>query len=126
MDDGYIICPNKETLNLCLAEIKEITSILDIKLNEKKTHISKLSRGFTFLKVKFNLLPSGRILKRPYKGSIVRMKRKLKIYKRWVDEGKFTLEDVRMSYASWRGHISKTNSHKSVRSTDKLLIDLFT
>lgn len=125
MDDGYLIFQNKEHLKVCLEKIKEITSILDIKLNVKKTHISKLSRGFTFLKVKFNLLSNGQILRRPFKGSIVRMKRKLKIYKRWVDEGKFTLEDVRMSYTSWRGHISKINSHMSVRSTDKLLINLF-
>lgn len=53
MDDGLIISRSKEKLRECLAALRRLCAEHGIKLNEKKTQIIKLTRGFTFLKVRF-------------------------------------------------------------------------
>ena len=53
MDDGLIISRSKEKLRECLEALRRLCAEHGIKLNEKKTQIIKLTRGFTFLKVRF-------------------------------------------------------------------------
>ena len=55
MDDIIILSDSKECLKGLLAEIKEQLARLMLEVNESKTHITKLSRGFTFLQVKYNV-----------------------------------------------------------------------
>ena len=62
MDDGYIISHDKEYLHRCLEELKSMCEKSGIQLNLRKTQIKKLSKGFVFLKVKFFLLYSGKIV----------------------------------------------------------------
>lgn len=47
MDDGYLIHHSKAYLRHCLSVIKTVCNELGIVLNVKKTHIIKLSHGFT-------------------------------------------------------------------------------
>jgi len=54
---------------------------LALDLNEKKTRIVKLSQGVEFLKGKYALLASGRILKLPGRNSALRMHRKLRKFR---------------------------------------------
>lgn len=60
MDDGYLISESKEYLQECLVKIRTLCDELGITLNEKKTQIVKISHGFTYLKARFFLLPSGK------------------------------------------------------------------
>lgn len=55
MDDIMILAKTKEELHSILAEIKTQLAKLKLEINEKKTHITKLSRGFTFLQVKYSI-----------------------------------------------------------------------
>lgn len=64
MDDGYLIHHDKKYLAHCLEEIQAVCDKLGIVLNRKKTKIAKLSRGFTFLKVRFYLTDSGKVVKK--------------------------------------------------------------
>ncbi|MDR1352741.1 MAG: hypothetical protein LBK05_05600, partial [Treponema sp.] len=77
MDDLYLIHKNKEYLKKCLKEIARICGVLKISINEKKTRIVKLSHGIDFLKGKYRLLPTGKVLRLPASDSAKRMKRKL-------------------------------------------------
>ncbi|MDR2096534.1 MAG: hypothetical protein LBP76_13615, partial [Treponema sp.] len=54
---------------------------LKITVNKKKTRIVKLASGVVFLKGKYILLPSGKVLRRPGKDSTKRMRRKLKKFR---------------------------------------------
>lgn len=125
MDDGYLLHPDKQYLQECLAKITEICNELDIKLNTKKTQIVKIERGINFLKTKFYLTDTGRVIRKPNRKGITKMRKKLKTFKTWVDNGKLTPEEVEMSYMSWQGHIKKYNSHKTIQSMDKLYKQLF-
>ena len=127
MDDGYLIHPTKEHLRYCLRRIKEKCKEMGITLNEKKTHIIKLSHGFTFLKARLYLLDSGRVVKKIYKKSVTRMRRKLKKLRKFVDQGLRSEESVYNAYASWRnGYAANFDSIQVIRKTDKLYCKLYT
>ena len=127
MDDIFVIGKSKIELTHLLAEIKEKLSELKLEINEKKTHIVKLNHGFTFLQVKYNILPSGRILKRLSHGKIVREKRRLKAFKRMTDRGQMTDNDVLLCYKSWRGTVVREHNacRKTLDNLDALYKDLF-
>ena len=127
MDDIFVIGKSKIELTHLLTEIKEKLSELKLEINEKKTHIVKLNHGFTFLQVKYNILPSGRILKRLSHGKIVREKRRLKAFKRMTDRGQMTENDVLLCYKSWRGTVVREHNacRKTLDNLDALYKSLF-
>lgn len=55
MDDIIIFGESKEELKLLLEEIEAELAKLKLEVNDRKTHITKLSRGFTFLQVKYDI-----------------------------------------------------------------------
>lgn len=125
MDDGYLIHESKEYLEKCLKGIKAICQELEITLNEKKTQIVKLTHGFTWLKVKFFLQPTGRIVRRIHRASITRMRRKMKAFKRMVDAGRMEPNDVYTSWQSWRAYSMNFDSFKTRKNIGNLYTELF-
>lgn len=125
MDDGYIIHHDMEHLKYCLARLREICDRIGLKLNEKKTKIVKLTRGFTFLKMKFLLTESGAVIRRLGRKTVIVMRRKLKKFHKWLLEGEMTLEDILTSYQSWRGHARRARSYKTRKSMDRYFESLF-
>ena len=125
MDDGYVIHPSKEYLQKVLEGIRAICEELEITLNTKKTQIIKLSHGFAFLKIRFFLLPGGRVVKKLHRRSIVRMRRKLKKFQAMYFAGKMTSADVYQSWQSWRAYASNFNAHRSIRRMGALYDWLF-
>ena len=125
MDDGYLIHEDIDYLKHCLEEIDKICNSLGITLNRKKTKIVPIQKGITFLKTKFILTDTGRALRKMSRISIRVMKRKLYKFRKWVNSGKFTTEDVRTSYESWRGHMRRGNSYKAVCRVDDYFKRLF-
>lgn len=125
MDDGYLIHSDKSYLQRCLDDIRRICGELGITLNAKKTQIVKLSRGITFLKTRFFLTDTGKVVRKPCREGIARMRRKLKKFKRWLLEGRFTMQEIRTSVCSWLGHVKRCNSYKTRQSMRDLYRKLF-
>lgn len=127
MDDIFVIGKSKKELYSLLSEIENTLSHLKLEINKKKTHIVKLSHGFTFLQIKYNILQNGKILKRLTRKKIVRERRRLKAFKRMYDSGKMTENDIWNCYQSWRGTIVKEHNacHDSLKSMDRLYYSLF-
>lgn len=126
MDDGYLIHKDKKYLQYCLERIKVKCRELGITLNEKKTQIIKLSHGFTFLKARLYLLPSGKVIKKIYKRSVTRMRQKLKKLRQRVDAGKMTEQSVYQAYRSWRdGYAANFNARRTIRNMDRLYLKLY-
>lgn len=125
MDDGYLIHPSKQYLQECLQRIQVLCDELGIHLNIKKTQIIKLSHGFTFLKVRFFLLPSGKVVKKIYKRSITRMRIKLKKLRRKLDAGKITLQDAANTWQSWVGYAKNFKAYHTIENMSKLYAQLF-
>ena len=125
MDDGYLIHESKEYLQVCLREIRKLCDELGIVLNEKKTQIVKLSHGFTWLKCRFYLTDTGRVVQKIYKKSVVRQRRKLKALRRLFDLGKLSLEDVYISFQSWRAYALHFDAWHTINNMTALYDKLF-
>ena len=125
MDDFYLIHENPAYLSFCMEEIKKKCNELGLNLNSKKTKIVALRNGFKFLKTKFILTESGKVIRKVSRSSTKRMRHKLKTFKRWMDEGRFSFEDVVTAYQSWCGHMKRGNSTQLLRQMDKLFGELY-
>jgi hypothetical protein len=126
MDDLYLFHESKDYLENCLKQIEKVCDGLKITVNRKKTKIIKLSHGAEFLKGKYTLLPSGKILRRPCKDTTARMKRKLRKFKTLISEKKMAFEDLRTAYQSWRGNYrGRFNAYHRLQYVDKLYNNLF-
>lgn len=125
MDDTYCLHNDIEYLHECLDKLREIYAELGIIINEKKTRIVDLKHGFTFLKTRFYITETGRIIKKPCRESITRERRKLKKQARLVEAGVLSFDDVRTSYASWRGSMEHRDAYRTLQSMDRLFNRLF-
>ena len=120
MDDGFLIHHSKEHLQKCLQAIKILCKRLGITLNEKKTQIVKLSHGFTWLKVRFFLLPSGRIVRKIYRRSVVKERHKIKKFQNLIAAGKMTMMDAYTSWQCWRAYALNFDAWHTIKNMEKL------
>ena len=125
MDDGYIIARDKDYLFECKRELEKLTDELGLKLNQKKTQITKLSHGFTFLKVRYVMQPNGHLHKHIARVSVTRMRKKLKVYRRLLDEGKVTLTIVDGALCSWLAYAARCDTYTTRQNMVKLYFELF-
>lgn len=125
MDDGVMIAKTKEELKAIYVKMKKILQDIGMSFNEKKTRITKASKGFTFLKVKYHITKTGKIIRRLSPKGTARMRRKLKKFKRLVDAGEMSLRNVYDSMQSWMSHAAVAKSHKTISKMMKLYRKLF-
>lgn len=125
MDDGVIFSDSKVFLHDLLEKMKEICDKLGLTFNVKKTRIVKVSRGFVFMKVRYRVTSTGKIIRTLTRAGIVRMRRKLKKFRRLVNEGKITLDDVYNSMQSWLAHSKVALAYHTRRNMLKLYNQLF-
>lgn len=134
MDDSYFIALDKETLWRFLDAARALCASLGITVNERKTKVVKLTRGFTFLKKRFRFTESGRIVVTPIPKSLARERRKLRIHSRMVADGSMTIEQAYVSYMSFRGSLERKRGdgrprfrmdvHSVVRDFDRMFVEL--
>lgn len=120
MDDGDVFLKTKEELYELLQGMKEICDRLGFKFNERKTHITKISKGFTFLKVHYSVTNTGKIVKVLVHKGTVRMRRKLKKFEAKVNNNRMTLDNIYDSMQSWVAHSKVANSYITVKSMLKI------
>ena len=120
MDDTYIIHPSKEYLKELYKEYKKIAEKLGIIINQKKTQIIRLDKGFIFLQMRYVLSDTGKVAVIPVNKSIVRERRKLKKLQKLKFKKLITKEQIQEQYKSWRGNLIKYNAYKSVQKMDAL------
>ena len=113
MDDGICIVPTKEAANALLSIVQAMASDLKLELNEKKTRIVKLSRGFTFLKIRYQITSTGKIIRHIAKDGTVRMRNRLGAYRKKLDAGKIKLENVEMSMEAYFANCDRANSTRT-------------
>ena len=126
MDDGYAISNSLEELRDIDRCLHEMAEEMGVALSEKKCRITPFRHhSFTFLKIRFRLEEGGKVTMKLSRNSIKAMRRKLTIFRRWVDEGKLQPEDVFQSYQSWRAHAKRCNSYDTLRTMDERFVELF-
>lgn len=118
MDDRIIIHHDKEFLQKLLKEITDIALSLGIHINRKKTQIIKLTRPFTFLKTRYRLTPTGKLIRKIPKDVVLRVKRVMRKLADLVVEGEISLRDFRISYKSWRNDKKRYNAYYTLKALD--------
>lgn len=118
MDDVFIFTRDLPEARRILDGIKRICETLKITLSEKKTRIVPFKDGIEWLKTRFSITGTGKILKRPAPTLITRERRKLKRQKRIL-----TPEEALRSFVSWTGCMLRRNARRTVFNMRRLLED---
>ena len=119
MDDFYIIHPDKVFLQNLLRDIKVICKELGLHLNLKKTHITPLNKGFTFLKTKYSISSTGKIRLQLCSDTFKREKQRLLGQKRLLQTHRICLSDIYHCYKTWRGTVAKPVRDKHRKTLTK-------
>ncbi|WP_173006685.1 hypothetical protein [Lactobacillus helveticus] len=125
MDDSYIISNDKQFLHKMLDKITQIASELGIFINHKKTRIMKINHFFTWLKLRYKLTETGHLVIKINPKAITRERRKLKKYRKLVNQGRMPLIDVQNSFKSWLGAYDRLLSYRSKSNMIALYNNLF-
>lgn len=125
MDDGIVFAETREELKQLYDGMIRVCGELGLKFNHHKTKIISINRGFSFLKTKYNVTDTGKVIRRLCHSGIVRMRRKLKKLKGKIDKGVLMPIDAYNSIQSWLAHSKIANSHKTVSSMMRLYYSLF-
>lgn len=118
MDDRIIIHHNKQFLRQILAEITQIAETVGIHINSRKTQIIKLTRPFVFLKTRYFLTDTGKLIKKIPKDVVKRQRRKMRKLARLASEGTISLKDFQTQYKSWRGDKQRYHAYYTLRRLD--------
>ena len=126
MDVGYGISNSKEEVadnRKCLYALAED---MGLTMSDKENIITPFRHhSFTFLKMRVTLEETGKVTMKLSRKSIKAMRRKLTIFRRWVDEGRLSAEDAFQSYQSWRAHAKRCNSYDTLQAMDERFATLF-
>ena len=121
MDDSFVIAKDKKTIIKALNIFKRWCELLKIKLSPKNTVIVHINNGIKWLKTKYYLLKSGKIIRKPCRKSIVSARRRLKRQIKAVKLGGMSLSDVKQSFESWAGSMKRRNARLSVWKMRQIL-----
>lgn len=119
-DDFWLLHESKEHLEYCRERIEEELRKKELQISEKKTHITPLSEGFTFLGFNWRVTETGKILCF-VKSESVKHERK-KLY-RLVNKGDRAKADE--CYQSWKAHAGRGNSYLLFEKLDKYYNELW-
>lgn len=134
MDDLYLMHNDSQYLMQCLKKIEEKLREVGLKLNQKKTTITRVQTVMEdgvrhapvkYLKWDFYITYTHHIIQTPFKKKISHQRRKLrKMHKKWL-EGTLITEEVQKSYQGWRAHIDKGTCFYITQDMDNYFRSLF-
>ena len=90
MDDGYIICNDLNKLKDIVKKFEENCTELNIIMNKKKCRIIKLTSQFSYLKIRFFITKTGKIVKRLAKMGIIKERKRLRKFFKYLKEGRMS------------------------------------
>lgn len=124
-DDFYCIHPEKEVLKELQKEIEIKAREIGLMVHPNKTHLAKLDRPFTHLQISYKITDSGKVVKRINPKTVTRERRKLKAYKRLLEQARLNSQDIENNFKSWMYQNYKIMSQLQIQNIYKLYIELF-
>lgn len=125
MDDYYIIVPPdrdaKQILELIIAKAES----LKLTVGRSKTCIAPLTKPFKYCKLKYTLTEDGRVVVNGCRGSMKRARRKIKAYRRMVNDGSMTYEDLWSSVNGIIAYFEKYDDHNRILKLRRLFYSVF-
>lgn len=125
MDDIYIVGETREFVESIVDGVEQKAQEIGLFINKRKTRIVKLCQTYQYLQVKYSLSESGRVIKRINPKSVTRERRRLKAYRRLLDNREMEYEDIEQAARSWMGTFAKLMSKKQIKHMKTLYYELF-
>lgn len=119
MDDFWILHEDEDYLEKVLECITDKLSIMGFEINQKKTHIRPLSKGFTFLGFVYHMTDTGKIIMTLNSENVKHERKKLYRLVQKCKRGETTKRKVDECYNSWKSFASEGNSKKLLQRMDK-------
>lgn len=134
MDDIYLMHNSSKYLNECKKRIGEVLRKMNLSFNPDKTVITRVhpigddkrrKAPVKYLKWNFFITKTGHIIMNPFSKKIGQERRKLRKLKDKLDQGKITMEDIRVSYDGWRANMDKGTTFYEKQDMDNHFQSLF-
>ena len=125
MDDGVAISPDIDDLYLCMGGLKIICEKCGLELNLKKTRVIPLRDYYRWLKTRFIITPTGKVVRKMNRDSTKIVRHKLRAFRGKLDRSEMTLADIRCSVDSYNGHMKRGHSFKVRQRTNQYFKSLY-
>lgn len=120
MDDYIIILPDEERLKEIIREMVRRFESMGIRVNKRKCKIVPLTKPFRFCKARFTLTATGRVIINGSRDGVKRARRKLRMFRREVDQGKRSIESVNEFMSSQEAYYRNFDDHGRVLKLRRL------
>lgn len=101
MDDGYVICHSISQIRRIIKDTRRKCRELGITMNEKKCQIVPLHKPFRFLKTRFFLTETGKVVKRINREAVTKERRKLRAFRKMAKAGIMSMTKIQNMFHSW-------------------------
>lgn len=125
MDDIYVIVKTKNEAKELLKEIKDMSKENGVFINDKKTSINSIHGQNTFLKIKYTIKDSGKVIERPVNETFRRERKRLSKFKKLIDNNRMDLNAAINCYKSWRGSYLKFDCKSKIKEMDNFVKSKF-
>ena len=117
--------PGDNGAYLCMDGLKIICEKCGLELNLKKTRVIPLRDYYRWLKTRFIITPTGKVVRKMNKDSTKIVRHKLRAFRGKLDRGEMTLADIRCSVDSYNGHMKRGHSFKVRQRTNQYFKSLY-
>ena len=114
MDDLVILHPDKNVLRKVMLTAQAHLAAIGLQLNPKSC-IYPLAQGVLFLKFRYLLTPTGKVIKRVTHKAIGKERRRLRALHRLYVAGELTNKEINEHFTTWVAHMEHANSHGVVQ-----------
>lgn len=124
MDDIVFLARDKKSADAAEKKIRDYIENLGFQMTDKGGN-NKLSNGFFYLKKKFILTDTGKVLVIPQRQKFEKERRTLKKHKEQLDAGKMTMQDIHSRYECWISTMLLCDCGSRVKRIDDYFTNLF-
>ena len=111
MDDFVLLHEDREYVEYALSEMKKAVESLGLFFNSK-TQIFPIKNGVTYLGFRFEVTPTGKVVRKIKKQSKKRLRWRSCLLKKAYLDGMIPIERVKYSQAAFHGHLSHGDCYK--------------
>lgn len=124
MDDFWLLHEDEEYLSWCMDAIERKLNEMGFNANKKKTHITSLRKGFSFLGFAYRMTETGKIIMTLNSDNVRAERRRLRRLVILVSKGKKTKRTVDEHFRCWCDNASHGNSYKLIERMKRYYRDL--
>lgn len=111
VDDFILIHHDKDYLRYCKEQIqKYLDENVKLRLN-KKTMISKIEEGVTYIGYKYYLTETGKVIMKLSKRNKKQIKKRIKKYAKQINTGEKRIKEISEKIKSWLNHASHADTY---------------